>query len=390
MVKKKKSVKKSSNNFNRNLLIGVVIVILLFVFAYYAGGYDSEDGGEGLGQMLGGMFMNIFGGMGDENGNEKGPEEINLMPEMGVPEEDCKNKGCEGVTTEDGIDLKICMAVERRPKVIWKCVECDSNDHCEGYTGPAKCNKETHRCEEVECLNSGDCEDPTPVCDADENICVIAPGCDRNSECEIPDRECNMATGTCIDECYEDRDCKDGDKRYCLELGNNINECVSCEEMAEMIGEDSAICDDKYCNINRPCGDGGACNPVIDRCVDSCENDGDCDNVCRKVDGGNYCVECKSDKDCAGFCDRAGVSPTYTCYGDCKGDSNCEGETPSCNFLTNLCSESECENDEDCTGELNMPGLPHCSNSGTCVECVEHGDCPSGELCKNGRCGRNY
>jgi hypothetical protein len=365
------------------------------VFAYYAGGYDSEDGGEGLASgMFGEAFMNMFGGMGDENGNENGPDKMNLVQEMEVPGERCKNNDdCKEVTSEDGIDLKICMAVQRRP-VIWRCVECDSNNHCEGYAGPAKCNRRTHRCEEVECLNSDDCEDPTPVCDPDVNICVIAPGCHRNSECKIPDRDCNMATGTCIDECYEDRDCKDGDKRYCLEMGNNINKCVSCKEMAEMMGEDSAICDDKYCNINRPCGEGEACNPVIDRCVDGgCENDGDCEislGMCRKVDGGNYCVECIDHTNCAGSCDRSGLNPTYTCYGDCKSDSNCEGETPSCNFLTKECSEKECENDEDCTGELNMPGLPHCTNSGTCVECIEHKECPTKELCINGRCARNY
>jgi hypothetical protein len=372
VVKKKKSVKKSSNNFNRNLLIGVVIVILLFVFAYYAGGYDSEDGGKGLGQMFGGMFMNMFGGMGDENGNENGPDKMNLVREMGVPGEGCKNNDdCEEVTSEDGIDLKICMAVQRKP-VIRGCVECDSNDHCEGYDGPAKCNRQTHRCDEVECLNSDDCQNPTPACDAATNMCIKAPGCDRNSECKITDRECNMATRTCIDECYEDRDCKEGDKRYCLEMGGDIKKCVSCEEKAEMMGEDSAICDDENCNINSPCEGEEICNPAIDRCVDGgCEHDGDCEinlGRCRKVDGENYCVECKSDKDCVGVCARSGLSPTYTCYGDCKSDYDCGGKTPSCNSLTNLCSESECETDEDCTGELNLPGLPHCTDSGTCVK----------------------
>lgn len=112
---------------------------------------------------------------------------------------------------------------------------------------------------------------------------------------------------------------------------------------------DSDTCDDD--EICVPSGTSGS----EGTCLNSCDNDNDCDEgfTCTDVGVGMTCI--------------AGAV-----------DSEDEEDRDGDDVPDSADSDNSCETNEDCSGEL-------CS-SGYCIPCTEDTQCGSGKLCVDGRC----
>ena len=197
---------------------------------------------------------------------------------------------------------------------IRQCVQCVSNDQCNG-TAPY-CDVNGYRDVCVPCLEDIHCNSTIlPKCDVDQHTCVQ---CLTNIDCltkglTLP--YCNVAQHIC-QECLVDSDC-DGDAHKACYLG----QCVECDNDSQCGGSTP------FCNTTR-----------------------------------HRCQECLSDVDC----------PSGVCFnGDCVGcinDSQClDDVNPICSMTYNRCVE--CEFDDQCP-----PWLPHCDLSNpfspSCVQCT--------------------
>jgi Cys-rich repeat protein len=127
-----------------------------------------------------------------------------------------------------------------------------------------------------------------------------------------------------------------------------------------------------YCTTNQNCGGSTPlCDPNQSRCVE-CTVDTDCGSR----------GQCNIS---TGMCEQSG---------SCSSDQDCGGSTPVCDTQTNQCVSRPTTRPTNrptptvtpggfCTADSNCGGsTPLCDpNQNRCVECIENGDCESGETC---------
>jgi Cys-rich repeat protein len=219
-------------------------------------------------------------------------------------------------------------------------------------------------------------------------------------------------------ECEIDSDCKDPDKKYCIE-----NKCVECTQ-------ESHCKQDEICYNNECIKGGGLCEP--------CQTGAQClDGICLNYPTANYCGRlCQDHNDCPreeGFCCFRGAcySGTLRCPAQeieccehnecqekelclqgkcrevgCTKDEHCPENKKCLNFQ---CVEKiECTKDEDCQSKgqgwycennICLPPKEICLTDkdckpdekclgGKCIKtgCITDKDCPEGELCEAGKC----
>lgn len=229
--------------------------------------------------------------------------------------------------------------------------ECTTASDC----GPGE------RCEAEKCVTAATegcspaCADPTPVCDAKANTCVVCTpteGCPAGQVCDV-----DSEGGACVT-CVEDSHCS-GAAPVCDEA---VHACVTC--IAQR-----GCPSDQECDTTVP---GGLCIGCLD--------DGECpaqSPICDEASAS--CVVCNDDRGCRGkqVCDRSqGVGRCV----DCSIDADCPEAAPLCDPASRTCVV--CTKDEGCAGET-----PHCAAGRACVECVESAHCtadPAKPFCTAG------
>lgn len=244
----------------------------------------------------------------------------------------------------------------------------------------------------------GDAPQATPLCNVDGGFGCVAP------------ETCDPALG-CV-ECANNPQCAAGALKFCVR-----GECEQCSVSADCTGAAQA-CQPRDHTCVASCTDGGAncgnriCDTASGACV-GCQTSTDCaDNnnnkLCDPVT--KQCVRCLSNADCTGanakFCHPTELTCVqclthsacpaldggatqvcdpfdFRCRGGCFTNGDCSGATPTCNKTTLRCG---CTSNPDCAAN---PTAKFCSAGGTCVECLQAGDCnaDAGFLqCSNNRC----
>lgn len=167
-----------------------------------------------------------------------------------------------------------------------RCVECLTDDECEG----GRCDPERYRC--VRCLDDSDCSALRPVCAA--GTCV---GCRSNEDCDSAERSVCSPRRDC-ERCAEDADCAHIDSRSACAAGRCV-ECSAANETACGAG----VCDVRagVCTA-RPARSGVACT--------ECVSDREC------VEG-QLCVAVEGDgvARCAWRADAPPRGPAGSCFG---------------------------------------------------------------------------
>ena len=203
----------------------------------------------------------------------------------------------------------------------------------------------------VTCVEAGLCDDVD---------------CDDGNECT--DNDCNLASGTCINDPVEDGiECDDGagtcSSGVCVEV--DLCEDVDCDDGNECTDND---CDPESGTcINDPVEDGTVCDDGAGTCssgvcveIDLCE-DVDCDD-------GNECT----DDDCD--------PNSGTCINDPIEDgTECDSGAGTCE--SGVCVEVDLCKDTDCTSDN------ECVQDGTCNPengmCIDGANRPSGTPCED-------
>ena len=266
-------------------------------------------------------------------------------------EETCNaSNECENGTPVLCGDGDACNGVETCDDNTGECV--DGEDPCLATDALDICVTITedpgYECEEVACIQNSDCGYETPYCNTN-NICVACMSDDHCSDggaCNGVET-CNFTTGTC--EPGTPVVCDDGDACNGIETcDDNTGACVLgtdpclateaidvCEQTDNVVGY---ICQEVACIEDSHCDDGLGCTGV-ESCNDNntCETTGD---PCAVTTALDVCVE-------------TGVSPFY-----------------SCELI-------ECLESSDCTD----PNAPYCSESNTCVACLENNHCQDNNPC---------
>ena len=112
------------------------------------------------------------------------------------------------------------------------------------------------------------------------------------------------------------------------------------------------------CLMTADCADDFACDALANRCLQTCQQDGDCPNGAHGCDDGRQvCYQCDEDRECA-------ASPLGSlCASDgsgcvqCRRDTDCSNQ--HCDQLTGRCVE--CRDGLDCASELCNPTTFSCS-----------------------------
>ena len=208
-----------------------------------------------------------------------------------------------------------------------------------------------------------------PVTCVDVDLCDDAD-CDDGNECT--DNDCDLASGTCINDPVEDGTECDGGAGAC-----SSGECVDVDLCDDADCDDGNECTDNDCDsasgtcINDPVEDGtecdggaGTCSSGVCVAVDLCEGV-DCDD-------GNECT----DNDC----DSAS--------GTCSNDSVEDGT--ECDGGAGTCSSGECIEVDLCEG-VDCTSSNECVEDGTCDPangmCIDGANRPAGTPCGDvGRC----
>jgi hypothetical protein len=158
--------------------------------------------------------------------------------------------------------------------------------------------------------------------------------CQSDADCVLQDLHCDVTSGLCF-ECVVDADCGSARAPLC---DRALHACVQCA-------------------VDENCETGFACDPVLRRCRQSCEQKSDC--------SGDY-----------HGCDvLLGVCIV------CDDDDECGPSAPHCDAARSACTE--------CASDAHCARGQHCNLlSGGCVECRDSRDCASPDVCdpSNHRC----
>jgi len=157
--------------------------------------------------------------------------------------------------------------------------------------------------------------------------------CDDGNACTNDD--CNLASGTCINDPVEDGTACDGGTGAC-----SSGQCIEIDLCQEVDCDDGNECTDDACNpVDGSCGntavdDGTACNGGVGECVEgNCVDIDLCDGV--DCSSGNDCVEDGTCEPSTGMCVDGANKPAGTAcgvggFGACDGAGNCK---------INICAE---------------------------------------------------
>ena len=230
----------------------------------------------------------------------------------------------------------------------------DDFEHCiDDWTVPVTC-VEVDLCEDVDCDDGNECTDND--CDLTSGTCINEPiedgaecdggagtcssgeclevdlceivDCDDGNECT--DNDCDLISGTCINEPIEDGTACDGGAGTC-----SIGQCVEVDLCDGVDCDDSNECTDDACNpadgscSNTAVDDGIECNDSAGVCVEgNCMDIDLCDGVACASD--NECVEDGTCDPSTGLCIDGPNRPAGTACevgGFCDGTGNCEFNT---------------------------------------------------------------
>ena len=233
----------------------------------------------------------------------------------------------------------------------------------------------------IQCRNSNDCKDKTPVCDTSRKIPTCVPcTLDDGGYCKEHDMVCDTSgeVPKCV-QCLTKTDCK-GETPVCDTSGNR---CVPCTL------DNGGYCQEHHmaCDIS-----GG-----VPKCV-QCLTNSDCHKFdrenphCNTTD--HTCGKCIKNGDCSGntpFCyKQAGAAATCVqCLttGDCKD----KDKTPVCDTSRKIPTCVPCTLDD---GGYCKEHDMVCDTSGEvpkCVQCLTNLDChtfdPDNPICKDNTCG---
>ncbi|MCC6621171.1 MAG: tandem-95 repeat protein [Deltaproteobacteria bacterium] len=299
-----------------------------------------------------------------------------------------------------------------------RCIGCDDDADC---TGGQVCDEPNEIC--VPCLDTQDfpliddgCVTVTdrPICDLlrnpDECVhCVndqVEPGV-KDEGCSDLEPICDPLSGGFGDcfECLVDADCP-GDS-VCNEQTRTCQECIDTALGANL--DEGCDDDTDYGNI---CDDREAptvpeqCQPCVDDKLLALTDTG-CSiatPVCDETLDEHVCVECTEDEHCGpnGVCDS-----NNTCVPCIVDDTNGASIDEGCFEVKPICDDTYIIDTETCVrclddnGDQDVPdtgcneSLPACDRDGVdpdgagpeladgpvCVECVDDGDCDTGEVC---------
>ncbi|AGC48755.1 hypothetical protein MYSTI_07483 [Myxococcus stipitatus DSM 14675] len=150
-------------------------------------------------------------------------------------------------------------------------------------------------------------------------------------------------------------------------FASDPNRCEQCARANVNAPNNGTCSDNYYCNSAALCA---PCDTAL-RCGAKCSPCGVSFPFCANINGGNTCVQCTEDSQCAnGRCDLT----DNMCRG-CNDDTDCPN-TGRCDPATNQCSG--CNDDSDC------PGATCDEPTATCVQCTEDTHCPNGQVCVPG------
>lgn len=267
---------------------------------------------------------------------------------------------------------------------------CTADSCPEGET----CNTDSGECEET-IVGEGlqlcrSCPDGDGQCGGDAVATCVAFGgaayclteCTTNNDCptgfqcfNVPSvgSRCIPGSGSCDKKCIQEG-CEDG--KVCeFDTGNcvpKLNACDSCDK-------------DDYCGAGNRCVKFG---PNNKKCVPQCATEDQCPqgSTCTTEEGVKVCkpsgATCCFGESCGGdTCGDACAEPTPACWQgtcvECLNDGQC-GAGQKCDTATHKCKEEVGpQNCDACTGSTPVchPQLQKC------VECLNSTHCASGQIC---------
>ncbi len=343
---------------------------------------------------------------GDEN---LGCNENNECTKLCTQNTDCFNPNGEchecadnGVCKNQGSYCQNSSCLVHNDSFAGQCgLECGDDSDCdEGRV----CHPSDYRCVETcnvdrDCASTENCyacDDNnlcayqwSNSCTGAQNICVwrgntsACVSCSTDSECDAG--EICAFDYKCRRTCNDDDDCDAGS---CVTTSDSTTLCFDNSEKcpANQVGEDWG---------GDPCGNGNmqACLYVYG--IDSNGDDVlDINDTMVPI-----CIDCPAYCSGGQGC-RAWVSEESTSYYvdiRVQCDSNSYNETQSCNDAVDNdydgavdCADNDCWN-QCCYGGCTAPALPHCivsenADAGTCVQCIEDGDCGAHSDCIDNAC----
>jgi hypothetical protein len=239
------------------------------------------------------------------------------------------------------------------------------------------CPRPTNPCKEAVCSDTGRC--------VNQNRADGAP-------CDTTGGVC--ASGQCVAACQAEDKQTTCTGTQCGTVPNNCDQLVDCGSCASEMACQSGAC---VCPLGKTaCGNGHCANTQIDptncgRCGTICdEGNGTCQNgicatpeVCDGVDNNfdGAVDECPGNQVC-----RSGLCGCPAGTRDCDGDDRCEqlGTNEHCAECTPCTGGKVCQGGA-LAGTCGCPdGTRDCG--ATCAACCGNADCPSSQVCQDGRC----
>ena len=265
--------------------------------------------------------------------------------------EHCEAGTCSGGVQADG---ETCVA--------GVCTQVDDPVPCGDYT----CNDSGTNCQ-TSCLDSGDCSDPTHVCEPSDGLC--GPPRQNGDPCSV-NEVCQ--SGFCADGVCCDSDC--------------ATQCQACRNV--LTGVADGTCDNIVIGVDdqdAPCPDGfgcqgdGTCTTCGQSTIDPAG--GGCPNICDSCTNGNTVCQfsCTDSSPCNALIN---CPPGKDCDVDCAGTSACVGMVVACP-AGRQCTVT-CSNDDSSCQNVTM----NCSADGPCkIDCKNgnNGNCSGATI----NCGTN-
>ncbi|MBT8450379.1 MAG: hypothetical protein KJO40_00290 [Deltaproteobacteria bacterium] len=255
----------------------------------------------------------------------------------------------------------------------------------------------------VECTDVGPCEIIVAVSDDGFDSCtgILPDGSNNNAARRTIAVDCTVAQGCGNGVLEPGEDCDPPDGVFCDGNCQDIDNCApdpcnqgnacSPEVCSADPVDNSAICTpDPGAAAGNACSPpaGGTCDGA-GNCV-ACTGDSDCDDNNDCTDNACVAGACEFTNDDSNLCTTSGFPGTCNA-GVCEGlcavdtcpDNGVECQTDVCDPADGSCSP---QNDGINTGCDFGPGPGVCDGAGSCVQCNEDAQCPSGLSCVNNAC----
>lgn len=252
---------------------------------------------------------------------------------------------------------------------------CVDDDSCFGHPNGELCDPQRHVCAQCIATDTSQCVQDTPGCDMSGSTNLCADACDADFG----------EPGT--------NPCAYGSLPVCAFSGPAAGSCIVC---------DGNFGDTGGSGIDYPCSEGAPTCTASGWCsfcalIEDCPAEV-CDNTtgeCVACDGGyaepttfpcpvatlpvcneGTCHACDGDLDSGSLFECSNQDLPYcelssgACVA-CLDNTHCSGITPYCNTTGYVCEACAGDGTPWCTN----PDAPQCNTDGSCVECVDSGDC---------------